>query len=86
MRLPPGIDVDVSVDVCPWCALAYKDLRTGMTFSEVRNLYWTTSKDSKDWKYKRRNTVLGKWREIKQGMWEEHLVMCACFAEEEPES
>jgi hypothetical protein len=73
----PDLDVDESVDVCSHCGLHYHAFRTGLTFSDVRSLYWVANPDSSTWKYKRRNTVLGKWREIKIEMWAEHLYMCA---------
>lgn len=79
-RRDPRVDVDEDADVCEHCQLTYKAFRTGLTFSEVRNMYWVNSSDSKDWKYKRRNTVLGKWREIKIEMWVDHLYFCAGIA------
>ena len=82
-RRPPGVEVDEEAVVCAHCGLKYQDFRTGLTFSEVRNLYWVANPDSDTWKYKRRNTVLGKWREIKLEMWAEHLYMCADAAQED---
>jgi hypothetical protein len=34
------------------------------------------SDDTKDWQYKRRHTVLGKWFQIKQEGWKHHLEEC----------
>jgi len=76
----PDVDYDANAVVCEHCGLEYDDFRTGMTFKEVRNLYWVSNPDSETWKYKRRNTVLGKWREIKLKMWDEHLYLCAAHA------
>ena len=71
-------------ECCPYCGLKYQDLRTGLTFADVKSMYWSSSEDSKDWKYKRRNTVLGKWREIKQQLWQRHLDGCSQEPEEVP--
>lgn len=68
---------------CPWCGLAYRELRTGLTFKEVFAMLWSGSNDPADWRYKRRNTVLGKWHQIKREMWEEHLYVCEKQAEYE---
>lgn len=62
--------------VCPWCGQRYRDLRTDLTFAEVRQMLWVNSDDPKQWKHKRRNTVLGLWHQIKMGMWYNHLEMC----------
>jgi hypothetical protein len=77
---PPHVQVDEASDVCEHCGQVYKKFRTGLTFTEVRNMYWVTDTNSEKWKYKRRNTVLGKWREIKQDMWKTHLYDCASDA------
>ena len=77
-RRPPfDVGVDEDAQECEHCGLTYEKFRTGLTFKEVRNLYWVNNPDSDTWKYKRRHTVLGKWREIKQKMWIEHLYFCA---------
>ena len=68
-------------DVCPYCGLAYADFRTGLTYQEVHAELWVASDDPSQWKYKRRHTVLGRWRMIKQTMWEEHLNYCELNAE-----
>lgn len=53
---------------------SYEEFRTGLTFRQVRAMLWVQSNDPKDWKYKRRNTVLGLWRQIKREMYAE---LCA---------
>lgn len=53
--------------------LNYDEFRTGLTFGEVRKMLWVQSTDPKDWRYKRRGTVLGMWRQIKQEMYAEYL-------------
>lgn len=53
--------------------LTYKEFRTGLTFYEVYQMLWSNSEDSKDWKYKRRGTILGMWRMLKKQMYEEYL-------------
>jgi len=72
---------------CPYCGLRYDDLRTGLTYQEVYQMYWMYSSDPRDWKYKRRHTILGKWHQIKLEMWEEHIRACEgwvdCYEEEE---
>ena len=69
--------------ICPHCGAKYSELRTGLTFGEVRGMLWVYSDDSNEWQYKRRNTVLGKWCQIKQEMWAEHLYCCEQMAEEQ---
>lgn len=68
--------------VCPWCGFRYADLRTGLTYGEVYLMLWSSSEDSSDWRYKHRNTVLGKWHQIKLELWERHLDGCRLEAEE----
>lgn len=68
-------------EVCPHCDLTYDDLRTGLTYSDVYLMFWSGSDDPSDWCNKRRHTILGRWREIKLGMWQEHLEMCERQAE-----
>lgn len=53
--------------------LTYDEVRTGLTFREVRRMLWVHSDDPRDWKYKRRGTVLGLWRSIKLGLWDRYL-------------
>lgn len=61
---------------CPHCGVGYRDFRTGLTYQEVYTMLWSSSEDSSNWRYKRRNTVLGLWHQIKVEMWEEHLHLC----------
>ena len=62
---------------CPYCGFSYKrDLRTQQTFRSVKDLLWSYSTDPKDWQYKRRHTVLGKWHQLKMQLWNEHIACC----------
>lgn len=62
--------------ICSVCGISYDQFRTGLTYRDVYELFCTGSDDPVDWRYKRRHTVLGKWREIKQQMWREHVENC----------
>lgn len=64
----------------PYCGLKYEDMRTGLTFADVRRMMWINSDDSADWVYKRRHGVLGFWHQIKLSMWRDHLAICAAEA------
>lgn len=64
------------VPPCPFCGERYEDFRTGLTFADVKAMYWVEDPDSAKWKYKRRYTVLGKWRQIKLSLWDRHLEGC----------
>jgi hypothetical protein len=57
----------------PGRRLTYEDFRTGLTFRDVRQMLWVHSDDPREWKYKRRHTVLGLWRSIKLGLWDRYL-------------
>ncbi len=59
--------------ICPNCKLHYDDFRTGLTFIDVRAMFWRAEKP---WHPARRHSVLGRWHEIKQEMWAEHLEYC----------
>lgn len=63
-------------ETCSHCGLVYRDLRTGLTYPEVRMLLWVGDPDYKTWKYKRRHTVLGLWGQLKLVLWREHLEFC----------
>lgn len=63
-------------DTCPTCGLIYDAFRTGETFASVKADMFVTSDDPTDWKHKRRNTVLGRWHQLKQSMWSYHLDTC----------
>jgi len=58
------------------CGLKYKDFRTGETFQSIKDSLWVASDDPKDWKYKRKSTILGKWHQFKVQMWNDHLGQC----------
>jgi hypothetical protein len=69
------------------CGLKYKSFRTGIhSFADVRMMLWDGSSKSERWRYKRRNTVLGLWFQIKRLMWKEHQEMCEIGAELYPEA
>jgi hypothetical protein len=56
---------------------AYKKFRTGLTFKEVRRMIWIDNPDPTTWpKGCSRRTVLGRWHEIKKGMFD-YEVRCA---------
>jgi len=61
---------------CPTCGIDYRDFTTGLSFADVRQLLWTGDDRPENWRYKRRNTVLGKWRQIKAEFWNQHLDTC----------
>jgi len=66
---------------CPICGLRYDDFRTDLTFREVWMQFWSGDPDPTTWVNKRRRTVLGRWHQIKESMWREHLEMCEMQAE-----
>ncbi len=47
----------------------YDDFRTGLRYRDVYAMLWVNSNDRAQWRYKRRRTVLGHWRGIKQAMY-----------------
>lgn len=49
----------------------YDRFRTGLSFSQVRQLLVTESEDPKDWRHKSRGVVLGLWHSIKLDMYEQ---------------
>ena len=49
--------------------IAYDDFRTGLRYRDVYAMLWVNSNDRTQWRYKRRRTVLGHWRGIKQAMY-----------------
>src|SRR4051812_44868403 len=53
--------------------IPYEDFRTGLSFAEVRRMLWVYSSDPKDWRYKRRGTVLGLWHQIKKELYARYL-------------
>lgn len=64
------------LETCDRCGLTYAELRTGYTFAEVRVMMKSASPDPKDWRQKRRNSVLGFWRELKLQLWYYHVGLC----------
>jgi len=52
--------------------MTYEQFRTGLTFAEVRAMLWSHDPDPRTWRYKRRRTVLGFWRQLKLQMWEQY--------------
>lgn len=71
--------------VCPTCGIHYNDFRTGFIFADIFAMFWRPEHDPKQWVYKRRNTILGRWHQIKKEMWEEHLEQCIGFTPKEIE-
>lgn len=63
-------------EACPHCELEYDDFRTGETYQSIYMQFWRGSDDPSLWVNKRRHTVLGRWRQVKLSMWDEHLAMC----------
>lgn len=55
-------------DTCS-CGASYTELKTGLTFAQVRSMMWVPSEDPRDWRYKRRNSVLGYWHQLKLEIW-----------------
>lgn len=62
---------------CPTCGMAYRALRTGLTFASVRQMMHVATDDTSEWRRKRRGSVLGYWRELKVAAWRYHLDECA---------
>ena len=57
------------------CEIKYSDFRTGFNFNDIRQLLYRESKKKRE-KFNEhmfitRKTVLGRWHEIKIGMWKE---------------
>jgi hypothetical protein len=52
--------------------VTYDEFRTGLTFAEVRRMLWVGSDDPRDWRYKRRHTVLGFWHQLKLQLWAQY--------------
>ena len=68
-----------NADRCPHgCGLTYRKLKTGLRYHDIFVLLMDYSEDPDEWKYKRRHTVLGKWFEIKQQMWQYHCDEGGC--------
>lgn len=61
--------------VCPICGILYDDFRTGEKFSTIKDMLWVGDEDPENWRYKRRNTVLGLWHQLKEKLWLDHIEM-----------
>lgn len=64
------------VSACDCCGLTYDEFETGETYQSVYDTLWKGSEDPSEWLNKGRHTVLGRWHEIKQDMWRDHLKQC----------
>jgi hypothetical protein len=53
--------------------VTYAEFRTGLTYRDVYHMLWSGSDDPRDWRYKRRHTVLGFWRQLKLQLWQQYL-------------
>ena len=53
--------------------ISYAQFRTGLTYQEVSDMVWSHQDDPATWPLahytRRRHTVLGKWKQIKQEMY-----------------
>jgi len=68
-------------DSCECCGIDYDNFETGETYQSVYDTLWKSSDDPSKWLNKGRHTVLGRWHEIKQDMWRDHLEQCEQAAE-----
>jgi len=68
---------------CDYCGITYADFPTGETYESVYETLWKDSDDPSEWLNKGRHTVLGRWHEIKQSMWRDHLAQCEEMEDEE---
>ena len=62
---------------CPICGISYNEFRTGFLYVDIYQMFWEPEHDPSKWKYKRRNTILGRWHQIKLEMWNDHLENCS---------
>lgn len=53
--------------------MTYAEFRTGLCYRDVYQMLWSGSDDPRDWRYKRRHTVLGFWRQLKLQLWQQYL-------------
>lgn len=58
-------------------------MRTGLCYRDVFEMFWVGHDDATLWVNKRRNTILGRWHQIKLEMWSEHLQLCELQTEYE---
>lgn len=64
-------------DICPHCGITYKKFRCSIsTFAEIKTEMYRPVKDTSKWRYKRRNSVLGYWHQLKKTEWQYHLEQC----------
>ncbi len=70
--------------VCQHCGQKYDDLRTGLDFTEVRQMIITIGTDRKTGKtkYGRRSGTLGYWHELKLLLWDQHIGECESAAKQ----
>lgn len=53
--------------------IGYEEFRTGLTYRQVYQMLWSPSDDPRQWRYKRRGTVLGFWHEIKEQLYARYI-------------
>lgn len=58
---------------CPHCGIKYRRFTIGFSYRDVYVMLMDYSTDPKDWRYKRRNTVLGHMYQLKQQLWKKHV-------------
>jgi hypothetical protein len=51
----------------------YDHFRTDLTYAQVYEMMKDYSDDSKDWRHKKRGSVLGFWHQLKMVLWERYL-------------
>lgn len=62
---------------CSTCGVYRRDLRAGITFSEVRAELWAEVCDPDHWRVRIvRSTVLGRMHEVKEQTWLAHIHGC----------
>ena len=76
--LTPSDDIepDPDAETCWCCGIGYGAFRTGETFASVQVSMLTPSSDPSTWRNRRRNGVLGYWRELKRALWCDHQMTC----------
>lgn len=62
----------------------YKKFRTGYTYKEFSDMLWYQDEWHAAHHTRRRHSVLGKWREIKQEMWNHYQNLKAIDEMQEP--
>ena len=63
---------------CPGCGIKYRDFRCSTigSFQEAKDALWSSSGNPKDWRYRRKHTVLGFWHMTKKSEWFAHIQVC----------